>query len=259
VQDVAEQAGGCKEAPERESDCEAKGRARGARGETETERETHTHKRFIEVENVMPQEFERQGMGGGEEGREGRAVDDCSPAYTCSDIGSSAFMESSPFGTGSITSFFSGFSEDGRDGFFPALLPGEGELLEEEQEVGGGAVESLSQLSQAMRERGCERFKEETPRESDSEGGGGGCHALGEERPRGSASLRSLHDKLMSPDRHRRHRPDEVLRKHDEKQRYSVYLLGRYPVCLLYWYKSASADAARGVLREHDEKHRCSV
>jgi hypothetical protein len=259
VQDVAEQAGGCKEAPERESDCEAKGRARGARGETETERETHTHKRFIEVENVMPQEFERQGMGGGEEGREGRAVDDCSPAYTCSDIGSSAFMESSPFGTGSITSFFSGFSEDGRDGFFPALLPGEGELLEEEQEVGGGAVESLSQLSQAMRERGCERFKEETPRESDSEGGGGGCHALGEERPRGSASLRSLHDKLMSPDRHRRHRPDEVLRKHDEKQRYSVYLLGWYSVCLLYWYKSASADAARGVLREHDEKHRCSV
>jgi len=234
MQDVAEQAGGCKEVPERESDCEAKGRASGARGERETERETHTHKRFIEVENVMPQEFERQGMGGGEEGREGRegrAVDDCSPAYTCSDIGSSVFMESSPFGTGSITSFFSGVSEDGREGFFPALLPGEGELLEE-QEVGGGAMESMSQLSQAMRERGCERFKEETQRESDSEGGGG-CHALGEERARGSASLRSLHDKLMSPDRHRRHRPDEVLRKHDEKQRYSVYLLAWLVLSLL--------------------------
>ena len=258
MQDVAEQAGGCKEVPERESDCEAKARARGARGETETERDTHTHKRFMEVENVMSQEFERQGMGGGEEGREDRAVDDCSPAYTCSDIGSSVFMESSPFGTGSITSFFSGFSEDGREGFFPALLPEEGELLEEEQKVGGGAMESMSQLSQAMRERGCERFKEETQRESDSEGGGG-CHALGEERPRGSASLRSLHDKLMSPDRHRRHRPDEVLRKHDEKQRYSLYLLGWYSVYLLYLYKSASADAARGVLRNHDEKHRCSV
>ena len=149
-----------------------------------------------------------------------------SPHYPFSDLGNS------PFGT---ASFLSGFSGDGGEEFFPPLPPGEGDLLEAPEEDTPGIGDCRGQGKEnvnvvggdCLGDGGHEPLSAGSMRqgsEANFFAGGGvsrqastvSCASVG------SGGLRSLHDKLMSPERHRRQRPDEVLRKHDEKQRLAL-------------------------------------
>ena len=136
---------------------------------------------------------------------------------------------SSPFGAQSC---LSGFSGDGSDyGFFPPLPPGEGDMLEGHVKEAGARAGS--------------EYVEDKENVAWGEANGQGAEGWGlQENTAGlcfsgmvsrqastvscasggssSYAARSLHDKLMSPERHRRQRPDEVQRKHDEKLRLAL-------------------------------------
>jgi len=145
----------------------------------------------------------------------------------------------SPFSAAAST--MSGISGDGNEGFFPPMPAGEGFLLEERDE-GAGVHGKHGQGAEGKENMffGADHLLQDEEQGSLSLPSSAGslrhhsdCFLGGvlSRQPSGMSnastgsgggSQRTLHDKLMSPERHRRPRPDEVQRKHDEKLRLAL-------------------------------------